>query len=166
MTNNMTSKVVFSPSSLAMHDHGGAGGVFLQRAQTSGAGLTTNLQQTNVNHILHELESSLENRSSDLDEYQVPKAHALEPMMIHGTGQKLKPKEITKKLSPISTKVSKKIIYTYEQKQSVGDEPNYRRKKGNHQHKFSNHSGTTHSNVNESSKFVTLEPPATNVECA
>jgi hypothetical protein len=69
MTNNMTSKVVFNPNSLAMHDHGGAGSFNLQRAQTSGPGLTTNLQQTNVNHILHELESSLENRSSDLDEY-------------------------------------------------------------------------------------------------
>ena len=64
---------------------------------------------------------------------------------------------MTKKLSPKTTNVNKKIIYTYESK-NVADDA-FKAKKGSHKHGFSSHAGTTHSNVNESSKFVTLDPP-------
>lgn len=143
----------------------------MQQVATRAQTVQTNvqLQQVNVNQILQELESSLENRSSDLDDYQGPKIQTLEPMMIHGTGQKLKPKEVSKKLSPKSSNLNKKVIYTYEQKNS-GDEQNIsKKKKGQHQHGFSSHSGTALSNMNESSKFVTLDPPTTsntNLACA
>ena len=69
----------------------------------------------------------------------------------------MKPKEVSKKLSPKSTNVNKKIIYTYESKN--GGDDGSKVKNGSHKHGFSSHSGTTHSNVNESSKFVTLDPP-------
>ncbi len=49
-------------------------------------GNSVGLMSSNANVIMQELESSLENRSSDLDDYQGPKVQTLEPMMIHGTG--------------------------------------------------------------------------------
>ena len=147
MSNNLT-KVISLPSASLIQKQA--------RAQTVHAN-SVGVMSTNANVIMQELESSLENRSSDLDDYQGPKVQTLEPMMIHGTGQKLKPKEISKKLSPKSTNVNKKIIYTYESK--TGGDDASKVKKGLHQHGFSSHSGTTQSNVNESSKFVTLDPP-------
>ena len=113
MSNNL-SKVISLPSaSSALIQK-------LARAQTVQTN-SVGVMSTNANVIMHELESSLENRSSDLDDYQGPKVQTLEPMMIHGTGQKLKPKEISKKLSPKTTNVNKKIIYTYESKTSGDD---------------------------------------------